>query len=408
MCVITSHLPLPAQDGKPPLERTLSPVSALEGPYGGACSPGVCTSERAEHRHGVRQDAAASLEPAETAPTLQQPHLLLPAQRLLPLLHGQPSQQPEQPRKPEHEQLAVALLVGVGAWTPQRRRLYAAAAASGGRFACVRPDECPQLAASFEAEAGAVVRLLERQPCSTLHFDVPDGAASGRHTTNAMHAALQSWRFEQLQARHLEELAVHGWLATREVCVALPTACPHLRRLLLSGCAMRLDLSPLWQLSRLHSLALHTDLLEPVHLAALPASLRRLELEVAGVGARCAARRGGGPVLGLEAGSVSCSVRGTWRCRGAVLRCSVVACNATPLCMLGQTAPPSPARPCTPCRVGLPPHLQLDLLSVSCPNGRIFAPAPALLRQCRQVQLECGTAVLMGLVSETKGLWDAA
>ncbi|KAL4425712.1 hypothetical protein ABPG75_009728 [Micractinium tetrahymenae] len=198
----------------------------------------------------------------------------------------------------------------------------------------MRPDECPALAASFEAEAAAVVRLLELQPCSALHFDVPHGAASGRHTTHAMHAALGSWRFQEMQAGCLQELAVHGWLATRELCASLPDACPGLRRLLLSGCASRLDLSPLRRLPQLHTLVLQTDLLSPADLAALPRSLRSLELEVAGVGVR----------------------------------------------------------------VCLPPHLELHLLSVSCSHGRIFAPAPMVLKQCRQVELKCGTAVLLGLL----------
>lgn len=52
------------------------------------------------------------------------------------------------------------------------------------------------------------------------------------------------------------------------------------------------------------------------------------------------------------------------------------------------------------CRVMLPPHLQLDVLRVSCPHGRIFADMPALLRQCQEVHLQCSTAVLLGLVSE--------
>lgn len=52
------------------------------------------------------------------------------------------------------------------------------------------------------------------------------------------------------------------------------------------------------------------------------------------------------------------------------------------------------------CRAHLPGHLRLELLRVACPGGRVFLDAPTVMQQCREVQLECGTALFMGLVSE--------
>ena len=227
-------------------------------------------------------DSPQSQPPLQTEPTtpasLRHPHRLASAQELIALLADASGRQQVRQRSP------LDLQVTAGGWTAERRAAYREAAA--GQPGLLLPEEAPQVARLLQQEAAAILLLLRTRPIRSLHFCTPPGVAviSGRRTTEALHRALASWAFRQLQAGCLRELAVHDWLATRECCQALPALAGSLRRLLLSGCRSRVDLAPLAQLHALEDLVLQTD--AAPDLASLPAGLRRLELELAGLGTR--------------------------------------------------------------------------------------------------------------------------